>query len=110
MVNSLSIAMVLNAVVEGPESSRLTVVSNGGFSRELRFESSEVDFELDFHRCLERSGLQTPCPQDIMSSVEMFLDHDLLNLFVTDTNLYYSQQNNGNVNESTKNKGWILNC
>lgn len=41
-----------------------------------------------------------------MSSVELFLDDDLFNLFTRETNLYYFQQKNNNVNESTKNKGW----
>ena len=47
---------------------------------------------------------QAPCTRDI---VEMFIGDDLFNLFVTETNLYYYQQNNDNDNESTKNKAWI---
>lgn len=73
----------------------------------LTYDWSKVDFEPDFHTCLERSGLQALCTQDIMSSVEMFLGDDLFNLFAAETNLYYYQQNNGNNNELTKNKAWI---
>lgn len=80
--------------------------SDSGEEIFLSNDWSKIDFEPNLHRCLEESGLQTPCLPDIMSSVELFLDDDLFNLFTRETSLYYFQQKNNNVNELTKNKDW----
>lgn len=51
------------------------IISNSESDEEisLQYDWSEVDFEPEFHICLEQSGLQAPCTQDIMSSVEMVM-------------------------------------
>lgn len=69
-----------------------------------QYNWSEVHFGPEFHTYLERSGLKSPCTQNVMS---MFLSDDLFNLLATEANMYQYQQNNHNSSGSTKNEAWI---
>lgn len=51
----------------------------------LQYDWSEVDFGPEFHTSMERSGLQSPRTQNIMS---MCLGDDTFNLLATEANLY----------------------
>ncbi|XP_068987583.1 piggyBac transposable element-derived protein 4-like [Bombus flavifrons] len=64
-------------------------------------EWSQNDSDPAFHDCMEQSGIQTLCEHlDVKSSVELFIEEEVLNLLARETNRYYQQQ--GNHNETKK--------
>ena len=68
-------------------------------------EWSQNDSNPVFHDCMEQSGIQTLCEHlDVRSSVELFIEEEVLNLLARETNRYYHQQSNHN--EKKKDKAW----
>lgn len=68
-------------------------------------EWSQNDSNPVFHDCMEQSGIQTLCEHlDVRSSVELFIEEEVLNLLARETNRYYHQQRNHN--EKKKDKAW----